>query len=53
LIDWMRERMLTEGKIAPHDLKLLEVVDDPHEVVVRIFAGAELQGFPCGNGAGG
>jgi uncharacterized protein (TIGR00730 family) len=53
LIDWMRERMLGEGKVDPHDLKLLEVVDDPHEVVARVFAGAELQGFPCGSGARG
>ena len=50
LIEWMRERMLGEGKIAPHDMSLFEVTDDPHEVVAKIFAGAELQGFPCGDG---
>src|SRR4051794_4090280 len=49
LIEWMRERLLGEGKIAPHDLHLFEVTDDPHEVVAKIFAGAELQGFPCGD----
>jgi uncharacterized protein (TIGR00730 family) len=48
LIEWMRERLLDEGKIAPHDMRLFEVTDDPHEVVAKIFAGAELQGFPCG-----
>jgi uncharacterized protein (TIGR00730 family) len=53
LVDWMRERMLGEGKIGPADLGLFEVVDDPHEVVAKVFAGAELQGFPCGNGASG
>jgi uncharacterized protein (TIGR00730 family) len=53
LIDWLRERMLAEGKIAAHDLGLLEVVDDAKSVVAKVFAGAELQGFPCGNGASG
>ncbi|MEA2482679.1 MAG: hypothetical protein QOC55_626 [Thermoleophilaceae bacterium] len=56
LIDWMRTRLLGEGKIAAHDLELIKVVDDPHEVVIEIFRGAELQGFPCdrrGSGASG
>jgi uncharacterized protein (TIGR00730 family) len=53
LIAWMRERMLEEGKIDPEDVDLFEVVDDPAEVVAKIFAGAALQGFPCGNGASG
>jgi uncharacterized protein (TIGR00730 family) len=51
LIEWIRERMLAEGKIAPHDMHLFEVTDDPHEVVAKIFAGAELQGFPCWDGS--
>jgi uncharacterized protein (TIGR00730 family) len=45
LIEWIRGRMEAEGKITPHDMRLLEVVDDPHEVVERAFAGAEQQGF--------
>jgi uncharacterized protein (TIGR00730 family) len=56
LIDWMRTRLLGEGKIAAHDLDLIKVIDDPHEVVTEIFRGAELQGFPCdrrGSGASG
>jgi uncharacterized protein (TIGR00730 family) len=48
LIEWIRERMLGEGKISPHDIRLFEVTDDAHEVVAKIFAGAERQGFPCG-----
>jgi uncharacterized protein (TIGR00730 family) len=52
LIDWMRERMLAEGKISEQDLHLLDVVDDVDEIVARVFAGAELQGFPCGPGRG-
>jgi uncharacterized protein (TIGR00730 family) len=53
LVEWLRERALAEGMIARHDLDLLQVVDDPHEVVAKVFAGAELQGFPCGRGASG
>jgi uncharacterized protein (TIGR00730 family) len=45
LVDWIAERMLAEGKIDPFDADLIELVDDPHEVVTRIFAGAEEQGF--------
>ena len=45
LLDWMRERLLGEGKIAAADLGLIQVLDDPHEIVAEIFRGAELQGF--------
>ncbi|MFL5896093.1 MAG: TIGR00730 family Rossman fold protein [Thermoleophilaceae bacterium] len=53
LVDWIRERLLGEGKIDGDDMGLIDVVDDPHEIVARVFAGAELQGFPCGRGASG
>jgi uncharacterized protein (TIGR00730 family) len=53
LVEWIRERLLAEGKVGAVDLKLIEVLDDPDEVVARVFAGAELQGFPCGRGARG
>jgi len=52
LLEWMRERLLGEGKIAAPDLDLIQVLDDPHQVVTEIFRGAELQGFP-GRGASG
>jgi uncharacterized protein (TIGR00730 family) len=45
LVDWIRERILTSGKIAAADLDLLRVTDDPHEVVRVICAGAERQGL--------
>ena len=53
LVDWMRERLLGEGKIAEPDLDLIELCDDPKDIVAAIFRGAELQGFPCGRGAAG
>jgi uncharacterized protein (TIGR00730 family) len=33
LIEWLRERMLAEGCIAPEDLDLFQVCDEPEEVV--------------------
>jgi uncharacterized protein (TIGR00730 family) len=33
LVDWLRERVLGEGKISPSDLPLISVTDDPEEVV--------------------
>ena len=36
LVDWFRERMLSEGKIVPEDLDLLTVTDDPAEVLATM-----------------
>jgi uncharacterized protein (TIGR00730 family) len=33
LVDWMRERMLGEGKLSEHDLDLFELTDDPARVL--------------------
>jgi uncharacterized protein (TIGR00730 family) len=33
LLDWVRERMLAEGKVSPEDLELLVVTDSPEEAV--------------------
>jgi uncharacterized protein (TIGR00730 family) len=32
MIDWLRARMLADGKIGPDDLDILQVTDDPEEV---------------------
>jgi uncharacterized protein (TIGR00730 family) len=47
LVDWIRARVLEEGKISPEDLDLITVCDDPHEAVAAVFRGAEEQGFPA------
>jgi uncharacterized protein (TIGR00730 family) len=47
LVDWMRERLLGDGKISAHDLDLFTVCDDPKDVVSAVFRGAEAQGFPA------
>ena len=36
LVDWFRERMLSEGKIVPEDMDLLTVTDDPAEVLATM-----------------
>ena len=48
LVDWVRERLLDEGMIAPQDLDLITVCDDPEEIVTRVRIGAERQGFVAG-----
>jgi len=45
MTDWMRERLVADGMIAPSDLDLLTVTDDPDEVVARVRAGARSQGI--------
>jgi predicted Rossmann-fold nucleotide-binding protein len=36
LLDWLKKRMLAENKILPADLELIQVVDEPQEVVKLI-----------------
>jgi predicted Rossmann-fold nucleotide-binding protein len=36
LLDWMKKNMLTEDKILPADLELIQIVDEPQEVVKLI-----------------
>jgi uncharacterized protein (TIGR00730 family) len=43
LLDWVRERMLGEGKIGPADLDLLEVTDDPAKVLTIVSAATHRQ----------
>jgi len=43
LVDWVRERMLAEGKIAPDDVDLLRLTDDPVEVRDLLMSAAHRQ----------
>jgi uncharacterized protein (TIGR00730 family) len=43
LVDWMHERLEGEGKIAPEDMDLLCVTDDPLEVRDRLTSAAHRQ----------
>jgi uncharacterized protein (TIGR00730 family) len=43
LIDWIRDRLVAEGKVAPADLDLICVTDDPLEVRERLMSAAHRQ----------
>ncbi|WP_062379899.1 TIGR00730 family Rossman fold protein [Demequina pelophila] len=40
LVDWLRDSVAADGKIAPHDLELFHVTDDIEEAVEIVTAGA-------------
>jgi uncharacterized protein (TIGR00730 family) len=43
LVDWIRARLVGEGKISPHDLDLMHLTDDPLEVRDRLMSAAHRQ----------
>jgi uncharacterized protein (TIGR00730 family) len=43
LVDWIRERLMAEGKIAPQDLDLICLTDDPLDVRDRLMSAAHRQ----------
>ena len=45
LIDWFRSTLVSEGMISPEDLDLIQVIDQPEEIVEAIFKHYETHGF--------
>ena len=45
MLDWLRHTLITEGMIAPEDMDLIQVIDEPREVVKAIFRYYETSGF--------
>jgi len=45
LIDWMKDRMISEGMIDAADMDLIKVIDEPKKVVAAIFNHYEKRGF--------
>ena len=45
LLDWMRSTLVAEKMIAPSDLDLVQVIDEPKRVVEAIFQHYEQRGF--------
>ena len=45
LIDWMRDKLVGEGMIAPADLDLMQIIDEPEAIVEAIFDYYERRGF--------
>jgi len=42
LVDWLRDTMLADGKIAPADLDMFIVTDDVDETISYILKAGEL-----------
>ena len=45
LIDWVRTTLVHEGMVSPEDLDLIQVIDDPKQIVEAIFKHYETRGF--------
>lgn len=45
LLDWFRAVMVAEKMIDPGDMNLIQVIDDPKDVVTAIFKHYEARGF--------
>jgi uncharacterized protein (TIGR00730 family) len=45
MVDWFRNTLVMEGMISPGDMDLIQMIDDPHEVVEAIFAHYLKRGF--------
>ena len=45
LLDWMRESLVGEGMIAPEDMALVQVIEEPAVIVEAIFEFYEGRGF--------
>lgn len=45
LINWLRERLVSEKMISPEDMDLIQLIDDPAQVVEAIFTHYETRGF--------
>ncbi|MEW5787420.1 MAG: TIGR00730 family Rossman fold protein [Pseudomonadota bacterium] len=45
LVEWFRDRLVGEGMISPEDMDLIQVIDEPDQVVEAIFRHYETRGF--------
>ena len=45
MIDWLQQVLVSEGMIGPEDMNLIQMIDEPAEVVDAIFKYYETRGF--------
>ena len=45
LLAWFRERLIEDKLISPEDMDLIQLIDDPDEIVAAIFRHYENSGF--------
>lgn len=46
MIDWFKDRLVSEGMIEPRDMELIQLIDDPDKIVEAIFK--HYEGRPFG-----
>ena len=45
LVDWLKNTLVAEGMASPHDLDLIQLMDDPKAITEFIFKHYEATGF--------
>jgi uncharacterized protein (TIGR00730 family) len=45
MLDWLRQSLVAEGMISSEDMELIQIIDEPGEVVNAIFQYYETRGF--------
>ncbi len=45
LLEWVKELLVGEGMVSPDDLDLIQVIDEPDQIVEAIFKHYETRGF--------
>ncbi len=45
MLDWFRSTLLDEKVISPEDMDLIQLIDEPEDVVSAIFKHYETRGF--------
>lgn len=45
LLDWLKNTLVAEGMASPEDLDLMQVIDEPKDIVAAIFKHYESRGF--------
>jgi hypothetical protein len=45
LLDWFKNVMVTEGMISAEDMDLIQIINEPRQVVEAIFKHYEMRGF--------
>jgi len=45
MLDWFRDRLVAEGMINADDMDLIQVIDEPEQIVAAIFDHYEARGF--------
>ncbi|MCE1170866.1 TIGR00730 family Rossman fold protein [Azovibrio restrictus] len=45
MVDWFRDRLVQEKMISPEDMNLIQLLDEPDQIVSAIFKHYESQGF--------